>query len=93
MKALSIKQPYATLIAKGIKDVENRTWKTNFRGKIYIHSSKQEVKENWGILKGEQYKIVKSLVLENKLDYYFPDLPFGAIIGSRKSNSLRQTNS
>lgn len=39
MKALSVKQPWASLIAHGIKDIENRTWKTNFRGKIYIHST------------------------------------------------------
>lgn len=39
MKTLSIKQPWASLIAHGIKDVENRTWKTNYRGRIYIHAS------------------------------------------------------
>ncbi len=39
MKTLSIKQPWASLIAHGIKDIENRTWKTNHRGKIYIHAS------------------------------------------------------
>jgi len=39
MKALSIKQPWASLIAHGVKDIENRTWKTNFRGRIYIHAS------------------------------------------------------
>lgn len=39
MKALSIKQPWASLIAHGIKDIENRTWKTHFRGRIYIHAS------------------------------------------------------
>lgn len=27
MKALSIKQPWATLIVEGVKDIENRTWK------------------------------------------------------------------
>lgn len=27
MKAISIKQPWASLIAHGIKDIENRTWK------------------------------------------------------------------
>jgi len=37
MKALSIKDPWAWLIASGIKDVENRTWKTNYRGRILIH--------------------------------------------------------
>lgn len=39
MKALSIKQPWASLIAHGIKDIENRTWRTHFRGKIFIHAS------------------------------------------------------
>ncbi|MFD2600180.1 ASCH domain-containing protein [Sphingobacterium corticis] len=39
MKALSIKQPWASLIAHGIKDIENRTWKTSYRGRIYIHAS------------------------------------------------------
>lgn len=40
MKALSIKQPWAELILRGIKDVENRTWKTNHRGLLLIHTSK-----------------------------------------------------
>jgi len=40
MKALSIKQPFATLIMNGLKDREHRTWTTDFRGKFMIHSSK-----------------------------------------------------
>ena len=40
MKALSIKQPWAWLIVNGYKDVENRTWHTNFWGKLLIHASK-----------------------------------------------------
>lgn len=47
MKALSIKQPWASLIAHGIKDIENRTWKTNFRGRIYIHASGIRVKTEY----------------------------------------------
>jgi len=48
MKALSIKQPWASLIAHGIKDIENKTWKTNFRGRVYIHASAGKVKfDNW----------------------------------------------
>lgn len=39
MKALSIKQPWASLIVHGIKDIENRTWATKHRGRIYVHSS------------------------------------------------------
>lgn len=37
MKTLSIKDPWSHLICIGIKDVENRTWKTNYRGRIYVH--------------------------------------------------------
>jgi hypothetical protein len=37
MKALSIKDPWSYHICAGIKDVENRTWKTNYRGRIYVH--------------------------------------------------------
>jgi hypothetical protein len=37
MKSCSIKNPWANLICLGIKDIENRTWRTNFRGKIYVH--------------------------------------------------------
>lgn len=37
MKALTIKQPYASLIIEGYKKYEFRSWKTNYRGKILIH--------------------------------------------------------
>jgi hypothetical protein len=37
-KALTVKQPWASLIMAGLKDVENRTWKTNFRGTLIIHA-------------------------------------------------------
>jgi len=41
MKTLSIKNPWAYLCALGIKGIENRTWKTNFRGTFLIHVSGQ----------------------------------------------------
>ena len=42
MKTITIKQPWAQFIAEGIKDIENRTWKTNFRGRVLIHASADE---------------------------------------------------
>ncbi|WNI34680.1 ASCH domain-containing protein [Chryseobacterium sp. SG20098] len=45
MKALSVKQPWASLITLNIKPIENRTWKTNFRGRTYIHASAAIIKE------------------------------------------------
>lgn len=38
MKALTVRQPWASLIAAGIKDVENRFWKTSYRGPLLIHA-------------------------------------------------------
>lgn len=39
MKCLSIRQPYAAFVCSGVKTVENRSWKTDFRGTILIHAS------------------------------------------------------
>lgn len=40
MKALSVKQPWANLIASGEKSIETRLWGTEFRGPLLIVSSK-----------------------------------------------------
>jgi len=40
MKALSVKQPWANLIAAGEKAIETRTWATDYRGPILIVSSR-----------------------------------------------------
>ena len=45
MKVITIKQPWATLIAKGYKQYEFRTWKTKYRGEILIHAGKGIDKE------------------------------------------------
>ena len=38
MKVLTIKQPFASLIAEGYKEYEFRTWKTKYRGPLLIHA-------------------------------------------------------
>lgn len=40
MRALSVKQPWANLIASGCKTIETRTWTTRYRGLLLIASSK-----------------------------------------------------
>ena len=44
MKVLTIKEPWATLIIEGYKKYEFRSWKTNYRGEIYIHAAKARSK-------------------------------------------------
>ncbi|HEY1173173.1 MAG TPA: ASCH domain-containing protein [Verrucomicrobiae bacterium] len=40
MKAISIKQPWANLIASGEKTIETRVWSTSYRGEVLLVSSK-----------------------------------------------------
>ena len=40
MRVITLKQPWATLVAEGIKKYEFRSWKINYRGEILIHAGK-----------------------------------------------------
>ncbi len=71
MYALSLLQPWATLVVIGAKTIETRSWSTRHRGSLLIHASQ-----------GKAGEIFASDSLFKK---YIPDfnaLPFGAIIGS-----------
>ena len=85
MKAISIKQPYASLIVEGIKDIENRTRECpeKYIGqRVLIHagmakrSSLQELLSIWQL-----NKVNESLDKSKDFDALFPK---GAIIGSVK---------
>lgn len=79
MKAITIKQPWASVIVHGIKDIENRTWRTNYRGRVLIHSSAKGDIAKYGCLQPEQRQKAFYSPLGSVC---FNDLPFGAIIGS-----------
>ena len=38
IRALTVRQPWAGLLAIGRKDIENRTWRTHYRGPLLIHA-------------------------------------------------------
>lgn len=47
MKALTLTQPWAQLVALGLKRVETRSWRTNYRGPFAIHAAKGMPHEAW----------------------------------------------
>lgn len=74
MKAITVWQPWATLLATGQKHNETRSWKTSYRGEILIHAAKTD---HSGILLHipmEELKHFQDAGVVNKL-------PTGAIIG------------
>lgn len=45
MKAITIWQPWASLLAHGMKQYETRSWATKYRGPIAIHAAKRPVRQ------------------------------------------------
>lgn len=43
MKVLTLNEPWASLIKNKKKYIETRSWKTNYRGEIYIHAGKKKI--------------------------------------------------
>ena len=43
MKVLTLHQPYASLIASGLKTVETRGWSTKYRGSLAVHAAARRV--------------------------------------------------
>lgn len=43
MKVLTLNEPFATLIMNKKKYIETRSWKTNYRGELYIHAGKKKI--------------------------------------------------
>ena len=41
MRALTLTQPWATAVARGLKHWETRSWCTGFRGTVAIHAAKR----------------------------------------------------
>ena len=82
MKAISIKQPWAYLIAAGIKDIENRTWKCpqKYIGqRILIHASAKPAKIDFEI---NGQATVMEIQLSSALNKCDENGLFSAIIGS-----------
>ena len=83
MKTLSVRQPWATMICAGIKDVENRTWKAaKVPGKILIHASSRKVPQNiLDTLSVEQYSVINNHIYMGNLAPMGELYPTSAIIG------------
>ena len=43
MKVLSLMEPWGSLIKEKVKYIETRSWKTNYRGELYIHTSLKRI--------------------------------------------------
>ena len=81
MKTLSVRQPWASLLVSGLKDIENRTWAPNYKGRILIHASSTKVPKNFAdrIIFDVNNEIENEQMFGNFPEY--EDLEYSAIIG------------
>jgi hypothetical protein len=78
IKALSLTQPWATLVAIGAKKIETRSWQTPYRGRLAIHASQRMGKEPIRLLFEEPFRSVLSAA------GYRPSgqLPLGVVVAT-----------
>lgn len=43
MKALTLREPWASLVLEGVKTLETRSWATRYRGELFIHAGSGRV--------------------------------------------------
>jgi len=60
MKVISLLEPWASFIKEKVKYIETRSWKTNYRGELYIHASKRKLTKKNFIEYSEQLNLLKN---------------------------------
>ena len=76
MKALTLTQPWATLVAIGAKRIETRSWATNYTGELAIHAAKGWTAADLALCATEPCKSA----LEEGGYLIDRPLPFGAVL-------------
>lgn len=85
MKAITIHQPHATLIAIGEKGNETRSWATKHRGPLAIHAGKRIYKD---LCEQEPFKSIL-----DKHGYTADNLPTGCVVAIANLAECREIGS
>lgn len=85
MKAITIWQPWASLLACGAKQYETRSWKTDYRGQIAIHAAAKKPLELLINTDSDILKTMSQALFGHpfyQINTEFCKLPLGAIIAT-----------
>jgi len=77
MKAITIWQPWASLLACGAKQYETRSWAASYRGPIAIHAAKKDVLDALALI-----QVPVALEMKRLIGVEWKDLPTGAVIAT-----------
>jgi hypothetical protein len=78
MKCISVIQPWATLLVRGVKRIETRRWRTHHRGRLAIHAAQNFPEDARARSLAEPF----CSHLRQAGFRHWSELPRGAIIGT-----------
>ena len=78
-RALSLHQPWASLLVHGIKRIEGRHWRTEFRGRLWIHATNRKPEPEVVTQLENLYRVI--FAMEGQSEIQFPDYPQGVLVG------------
>ncbi len=80
-KVLTVRQPYASLLVGGVKDVENRSRRISYRGTVLIHAGARMHDVVSFLRKRHEFTVEEIVVMTQANEAEENDL-FGCIVGS-----------
>ena len=80
-KVLTVRQPYASLLVGGVKDVENRSRRISYRGTVLIHAGARMHDVVSFLRKRHEFTVEEIAVMTQANEVEENDL-FGCIVGS-----------
>lgn len=88
MKAISLWQPWATLMALGEKWIETRHWPTKYRGDLLIHAAKRHSQEQIDYCLSEPCRSILAKhgikpEMRDVASFHADQLPLGCIVAAR----------
>jgi len=90
LRILTLWQPWATLIALGLKQYKTRSWSTNYRGKLAIHAAKRYISgSEWQEFIYRARALGVGSQVESALAA-FTELPHGSIVAIADLTDCRE---
>lgn len=82
MKAITLHQPWATLVALGFKKFETRSWPTKYRGELAIHAGKSQQYIGYTLTDGIDVDGVQDISIAAYLVKHAPqaEFPLGSVL-------------
>jgi activating signal cointegrator 1 len=82
VKAITLLQPWASLVALGVKRIETRSWSTSYRGLLAIHAGARQVHSGQFLMLARTARSAGLIDADTEAQFRRLDVPFGAVVAT-----------